>query len=158
MTSYIHEDGDTRELPQSSAAEAAARLATNSTCQVYVAKKAFTFADLQEADMSIDVDFAAALPDGAVVIGAGLNVIAAFDNVGNTASVVADIGIKSGDRDAFVDGAVLDAVAKVGSPAGVGMGTLVGAITPSVLVVPDVNGNTLTKGSAVAYVVYTLAF
>ena len=52
----------------------------------------------------------------------------------------------------------LDAVAKVGSPGGVGLGTLVGAVTPSILVDPDVLCNTITKGAAVAYVIYVLAF
>lgn len=158
MVNYAHEDGDVRELKPFSDYEAAALLSTYGIGTVHVALKEFTYSDLQEADMSIDVDFDAALPAGAVVIGAGLNVTAVFDNAGNTASAVADIGIKSGDRDAFIDGAALDAVAKVGSPHGVGMGTLVGAITPSILVVPDVNGNTLTKGAAVAYVLYVLAF
>lgn len=157
-TTYLHEDGGVRVLPEDSPLEAAAKLDRDAIGRIYFATKAFTYADLQEADMSIDVDFDAALPAGAMVIGAGLNVTAIFDNAGDTANVAADIGIKSGDRDAFVDGASLDAVAKVGSPAGDGMGTLVGAITPSVLVVPSVNGNTLTKGSAVAYVAYTLAF
>jgi hypothetical protein len=123
-----------------------------------IVSKAFGFADLAEADQDIDVDFDAALPAGAVVIGAGINVTAAFDNVGDTASVEADLGIKSGDRDAFCDGMSLDAIAKVGAISGAAMGTLVGAITPSVNVKPDVNGDTLTKGAAVAYVIYVLAF
>lgn len=125
--------------------------------EIHVVSKAFGFADLQEADQSIDVAFASALPAGAVVIGAGINVTAVFDNVGDTASVTADLG-HSGDVDAFCDGMSLDAIAKVGSPGGVAIGTLVGAVTPSVRVMPDVNGNTLTKGAAVAYVAYVEIF
>ena len=141
-----------------SAAQKAAEVAQLSLGSIYIAKKAFTYADLQEADQDIDVDFDDALPDGAGVICGGIKCTAIFDNVGDTADVEADLGIKGGDRDAFCDGLSLDAVAIVGSPAGVGMGTLVGAITPSVNVKPSVNGNTLTKGTAVAYLLYVLAF
>jgi len=125
-----------------------------------VVSKAFGFADVAAlgAVASGSIDFDDALPAGAVVIGAGVNVTALFDNVGNTASVSADLGIAGGDTDAFCDGVSLDAVASVGSPAGIGMGTLVGAVTPSVLVDPDVDCDEITKGAAVAYVIYTLAF
>jgi hypothetical protein len=124
---------------------------------IFIRSKAFTYADCQEADQDIDIAFAAALPAGAIVIGAGINVTAVFDNAGDTANVVADLG-HSGDKDAFCDGMSLDAIAKVGAVSGQAMGTLVGAVTPSINVLPSVNGNTLTKGTAVAYVLYTLAF
>lgn len=125
-----------------------------------VAYKSFDYTDVAAlgAVASGSIDFDAALPAGAVVVGGGINVTAIFDNAGDTASVVADLGIASGDTDAFCDGMSLDAVAKVGSPAGVGMGTLVGAVTPSILVDPDVNCDTITKGAAVAYVLYVEAF
>jgi hypothetical protein len=143
MISYTHTDGTQRSVPED--------------CPVlHTARKKFTFNDVQEADQSIDVDFDGPLPDGAVVVGAGIKVKQKFDNAGETAGVTADVGIKGGDRDAFCDGASLSAAGSVGSPAGVGMGTLVGAITPSVLVVPDVNGNTLTMGDAEAIIVYTV--
>jgi hypothetical protein len=130
------------------------------TAAVVTVSKAFTYATVAAlgAVASGSIDFDAALPAGAMVIAAGINVTAIFDNVTDTASATADLGIASGDTDAFVDGASLDAVAKVGSPAGVAMGTLVGAVTPSILVDPDVNCDTITKGSAVAYVSYILAF
>jgi hypothetical protein len=125
-----------------------------------VVSKAFDHTDVAALGAVADgyIDFAAALPAGAVVIGAGCNVTAVFDNAGDTADVALDIGIKSGDADAFVDGASLDAVAKVGSPAGAGLGTLVGAVTPSLFVNPTVNCDTITKGGAVAYLIYVLAF
>lgn len=125
---------------------------------VTVVSKSFGFADLQEADMSIDVAFAAAIPAGAIVLGGGFNVTAAFDNVGDTANVTADLGVQGGDVDGFCDGASLDAVAKSSGVSGALIGGLVGAITPSIRVLPDVNGNTLTKGAAVAYLAYIEAF
>lgn len=125
---------------------------------VYVASKAFTYADLTDADMQQSIDFAAALPAGAVVLGSGVNVTAIFDNAGDSASLTFDLGIKSGDTDCFIDGGSLNAVAKVSTPAGVSPTGLVGAITPSIIVDSSVNLDTLTKGSAVAYVLYALAF
>ncbi len=81
-------------------------------------------------------------------------VSAAFDNVGDTASLTFDLGIKSGDTDAFIDGGSLNAAASVRTPLGVVTGGYVGAITPSVIVDADVNLNTLTKGAATFYIYY----
>lgn len=132
-------------------------LAELAAVKTYIASKAFTFADLQEGDQDIDVAFAAALPAGAVVVGAGINVTAAFDNVGDSASVNATLGYAA-DKDGFRKTMALDAIAKVCGAVGDKMGGLVGAVTPLINVIPDVNGNTLTKGTAVAYVLYQLAF
>lgn len=115
---------------------------------------AFGFADLDESDGSQTLDFADALPAGAMVIGAGINCTAIFDNVGDSAGVTADVGISGGNTDGFIDGASLNAVAKVSDPTGTAMGGLVGAITPCVVVAADVNVDTLTKGAATAYVAY----
>ncbi len=125
---------------------------------IFVASKTVGFAALTDADMQQTVDFDEALPAGAVVVGSGANVTAIFDNVGDTASLTFDLGIKSGDTDAFVDGGSLNAVAKVCTPNGVTPSGLVGAITPSIIVDSSVNLNTLTKGAATFYVLYALAF
>lgn len=125
---------------------------------VSVATKAIGHADLTDADTQQTIDFDAALPAGAMVVASGANVTAIFDNAGDTASVTFDLGIKSGDTDCFVDGGSLNAVAKVCTPAGVSPTGLVGAITPSVIVDGSVNLDTLTKGAAVFYVAYVLAF
>lgn len=125
---------------------------------VKVASKAIGHADLTDADGAQTIDFDAALPTGAVVIGAGANVTEVFDNAGDTASCTFDLGIASGNTDGFVDGGSLNAIAKVGTPCGTDLGALVGEITPSVIVMADVNLDTLTKGAAVFYVLYTLAF
>lgn len=125
---------------------------------VKIASKTIGFADLTDADMQMDIAFAAALPAGALIVGTGANVTAIFDNVGDTASVTFDLGIGGGDTDAFIDGGSLNAVAKVSTPAGVQPVGLVGAITPSVRIDSSVNLNTLTKGAATFYVAYIEAF
>lgn len=157
MTTYKHEDGDVRTLPAYSAAEEAAILERDGIPRVHTISKAFTYANLQEADQSITINFSTALPDGAVVVGAGVKTTAIIDNAGDSASVVVDIG-HSGDTDAFCDGATCNAVGIDSGVSGVSMGLLVGAITPVITVVPSVNGNTLTKGAAVAYVSYFRAY
>lgn len=161
-TALITDLGGATPYATASGAEAsmAASVVASENARIVTVTKAIGFADVVAlgAVASGSIDFDDALPAGAVVVGGGINVTAAFDNVGDSASVTADLGIASGDTDAFCDGMSLDAIAKVGSPAGVGMGTLVGAVTPSVLVDPDVDCDTLTKGAAVAYVLYTLAF
>jgi hypothetical protein len=125
---------------------------------VQIASKAVGFADASAAGTTKTIDFAAALPAGAMVLGAGANVTAVFDNVGDTADVTFDLGIKSGDTDAFVDAGELNAVAKVSIPRGTGVPALVGGITPSIIIDGSVNLDTLTKGAAVFYVAYVEAF
>lgn len=124
------------------------------------ASKTVLFSDLTDADQQQDIAFDAALPAGAVIVGYGANVTAVFDNVGDTASVTFDLGTAAG-LDDLVDGGSLNSVAKVATPvpaAGPKAGQLVGAVTPSIRFDADVNLNTLTKGSATFYVLYTLAF
>lgn len=132
--------------------------AANAATGVTVVTKSVGFAALTDADTQQTVDFDAALPAGAMVVAAGGNVTAIFDNAGDTADLTFDLGIKSGDTDGFVDGGSLDAVAKVSVPRGVAIPGLVGAITPSIIIDSSVNLNTLTKGAAVFYVAYVLAF
>lgn len=137
--------------------EALAELETILSTGLGVASKAIGFADLTDSDGSQTIDFDDALPAGAMVVGYGANVTAIFDNVGDTAGVTFDLGIASGDTDVWVDGGSLNAVAKVSTPSGTGA-SLVGAVTPSVIIDADVDVDTLTKGAAVFYVVYTEPF
>lgn len=125
---------------------------------IEVAEKAVVFGDLTDADQQQTVDFASALPAGALVLGTGANVTATFDDVGDGATLTFDLGIKSGDTDVWIDGGSLNAVAKVYGPAGVAPVGLVGAVTPSIIFDADVNLNTLTKGAATFYVAYLEAF
>jgi hypothetical protein len=128
------------------------------TTGVVTVSKSVGYAAISDAGTTKTIDFDAALPAGACVVGAGANVTAIFDNAGDTASVTFDLGIKSGDTDGFVDGGSLNAVAKVGVPAGAALGALCGAITPSIIFDGSVNLDTLTKGAAVFYVSYVVMF
>lgn len=138
--------------------ELSTALAATSGANIVIASKSIGYAALTDADTQQTVDFDSALPAGAMVLAAGANVTAIFDNAGDTANLTFDLGIKSGDTDGFVDGGSLDAVGKVSVPRGVAIPGLVGAITPSVIVDSSVNLNTLTKGAAVFYVAYLIAF
>lgn len=126
-----------------------------------VASKTVAFGDITDAGTTHTIDFAAALPAGAYYLGAMANCTAIFDNAGDSASVTFDLGIKSGDTDAFLDGASLNSVAMVYTPVGVGLVAggsgvhgFAGGVTPSIIFTGDVNLDTLTKGSAVFYVYY----
>jgi hypothetical protein len=125
---------------------------------VFIVSKTVGHADLTDADMQQAVDFDAALPAGALVLGGGANVTALFDNVGDTADVTFDLGFLTGDTDAVVDGGSLNAIAKVSIPRGAAVPILPGALTPSVIFDGSVNLDTLTKGAATFYIAYTLAF
>jgi len=124
--------------------------------RVYTASKAIGFAEVAALGAVTDgsIDFDAALPAGAVRLATYLDVTAIFDNVGDTASLTADVGQSGGDTDGWIDGGSLNAVAKVASPVGVLPPNMEGGQTPSVLVHSDVNCDTITKGAMVAYVKY----
>lgn len=125
---------------------------------VSVASKTVAFGDLTDADQQMDIAFAAALPAGACILGCGANVTAAFDNAGDTASLTFDLGTSNGAAD-LVDGGSLNAAAKVSTPApAAGRPSLVGAVTPSIRFDSDVNLNTLAKGSAIFYILYSEPF
>jgi len=127
--------------------------------RIKTVSKSFSFTDVAAlgAVASGSIDFDAALPAGAIVVGAGVDVTAVFDNVGNSASVTIALGVKDGDTDGFMVAGAADTINKLGT-AGVLNGGLVGAVTPSILVDPSVNCDTITKGTAVAYVTYILAY
>ena len=122
------------------------------------ATKAFDYTDVAAlgASGSGSIDFAAALPANAITLGGFVDVTAIFDNATDTASGTFDLGVASGDTDVWVDGGSLDAVAKVGAPFGVAPCGFQGGATPSVLVAFDVNCDTITKGSGVAYLAYVV--
>jgi hypothetical protein len=126
--------------------------------RIKTVSKSFSFTDVAAlgANPNGVIDFAAALPANAIVIGAGVDVTAVFDNVGNTASMTIALGITGVDPDGFMVAGNADTVCKLGT-AGALNGGLVGAVLPSILVDPDVNCNTITKGTAVAYISYIVA-
>ena len=121
--------------------------------RVRKASLAVGFADLTASAGSQELPFAAALPAGAVILETGINVTEAFIDAG-AGVFTADMGINTGDVDAFVDGADIAAIAAVSSPKGTRPGGLVGAVTPSITVLADVDVDTSTAGALVAEVYY----
>jgi len=147
MTQYDNRDGKA-PWPGGNAALAAVA--------VRWAKKSFTFADVAAigATTSGAIDFDEALPATAMVLGAYFDVTAAFNNAGDTATVTGDLGAKSGNTDAWVDGAALGTIAKTGATIGATPCGFFGGVTPTIPIASDVNCNTITKGAATAWVAY----
>lgn len=138
------------------AAGIAGNLASITTLQgkrVRKASLAVGFADLVAAALLQELPFAAALPAGAVVLETGIDISAGFTD-GVAGVFTADLGINTGDVDAFVDGSDIASIAKVSSPKGVRPGGLVGAVTPSITVRGDVNVGTATAGALIAEIYY----
>lgn len=97
-----------------------------------------------------------ALPAGAVVLGAGIEVDTVLDD-GSTGVFTGDIGIQGGAVDAFINGADLETAGAQGLPQGAQIGSLVGAITPQLTVdAGAVNVNTAIQGSIRAKVLYAI--
>ena len=112
------------------------------------------FADLTDADGSQTFPFAAALPAGAAILGFGIDVTVGFTD-GVAGVFTADLGVNGGNIDAWLDGADIASIAKLNTPQGIdGGGGLVGAITPSITVLADVNVGTATAGALVAELYY----
>jgi len=97
------------------------------------ASLAIGFADLTASATSQSFDFADVLPSGAIIIGVGIDVSIAFDD-GSTGVYTADLGISSGDTDAFLNGVNLEVAAAHAVPQGVQPTGLVGAVTPALIV------------------------
>lgn len=124
---------------------------------VVVLEKSIGFADITDPTAAKTIDFDDVFPAGATYMGAAADVTAIFDNAGDSASVTFDLGIKSGDTDAFIDAGSLNAVAKVNTPQGVTLGgTALATFTPSIIFNGSVNLNTLTKGAARFTLAYLL--
>lgn len=62
------------------------------------------FADLTDADLQQDFDIGAALPAGAIVLYAYVDLTATFTG-GTISAMTCDIGVKGGDVDSIIDGA-----------------------------------------------------
>ncbi|MFB3094409.1 MAG: hypothetical protein ACE10O_00950 [Candidatus Acidiferrales bacterium] len=103
--------------------------------RVFKVTKSVVFGDLTAAAATQSIDFDAALPADACIVGFGLDVTDLFVTA-VAGNVGADLGVASGDTDVFLDGIAANMSAILGkkhSPAGVGPVGLVGAITPSIL-------------------------
>lgn len=123
---------------------------------IAIASKAIGHADLTAGATTQTINFGAALPANALILGGGANVTTAFNNAGNTDTTTFDLGFAG--TNVIVNGGSLNSIAKVSTPAGGSPTGLVGALTPSVKVNSSVNVNTITKGAAVFYVAYLGAF
>lgn len=113
-----------------------------------------TYVGLTDADQQQDFDVGAALPAGAFVLGSFLDVTVAFQNVGDTDTTTADLGVKSGDVDSLIDGADLGTIAKTDATIGAKPQGYYGGSTLQLRVDSDVNLDTLTAGSVTVNVFY----
>lgn len=110
------------------------------------------FGDLSDSDGAQTFPFAAALPANAFILAVGLNVTVGFTD-GSSGVFTADLG-DGVDIDAFLDGADLADIASVPIPQGAQPTGRVGAITPALTILADVNVDTATAGSVVAEILY----
>jgi len=119
------------------------------------ASRVIGFADIAALGAFVTgfIDFAAALPANAIVIGSYVNVTAIVDNVTDTATLTCDVGI-AGTINLLLDGVSLNGVAVLGAPLGTIPTGFKGPITVRVTIDSDVNLNTITKGSFTVHVVY----
>jgi hypothetical protein len=94
------------------------RLNTAYKTRIRKATLAIGHADLTDADSQQAFDFSAALPSDAYVIGRYIAVTEAFSD-GESGTATMDVGIKSGNTDAFLDAAdVSTATGNIDIPAG----------------------------------------
>lgn len=106
--------------------------------------KQITHADLTDADTQQQIDFDSALPAGALVVGAYAQVTTAMSG-GSVSACTADLGIKSGDTDCFLDAVNIftGAPSKASVPRGVAVPGHHGGGTPTIIV--DSTGDNLVN-------------
>lgn len=112
-------------------------------------------ADLTDTDTQQTIDFDSALPANAFVIGAYAEVATAMSG-GTVSACTADLGIKSGDTDAFLDAVdIFTAAGKFSVPRGVAVPGFHASGTPSIIV-DSTGGNldTLDAGDVTFFVLY----
>ncbi len=144
---------DTREAQlQADLNAAEASVVTLLAQRVQKATLAVGFADLTDSDGAQTIPFAAALPAGAVIVGMGLVVTEAFIDAG-VGVFTADLG-DGVVIDSMLNGADIAAIGEVSIPQGVQPSGLVGAITPAITVLADVNVDTATEGALSAEIYY----
>jgi hypothetical protein len=122
---------------------------------IRVATKQVTVADLTLGALSQLVDFDAALPAGAWVVGREITITTPFSGGGATAATV-DLGGKAVDEDAVVDGADVftgAATPKAGT-SGINPTGMLGGQTPTITVTSDVNVDTLLAGDVTVKLLY----
>jgi len=118
------------------------------------ASLAIGFADLTATATSQSFDFAATLPATAILVGSYIDVTVAFDD-GSTGVFTADVGVKSGDTDAIIDGADIETVAKTAAAKGADPYGFYGGVQVAVLVdAGAVNVDTATAGAMTVELFY----
>lgn len=114
-----------------------------------------TFADLTDSDTQQSIDLTGALPAGAIIVGAFLDVTATFTG-GTISAMTIDLGVKSGVTDSLLNAAdVFTATGRIGTPVGVSMAGFYGAVTLAIIF-DSTGGNldTATTGSVEINIVY----
>ncbi len=120
--------------------------------RVRIATLAVGFADLTDSDGAQTIAFGGALPAGAVVVGVGIDVTVGFtDGAGGV--FTADLGDGT-NIDSMLDGADIALVTEVAIPQGISPTGLVGAVTPAITVLADVNVDTATAGAMSVQILY----
>jgi hypothetical protein len=132
------------------------RVSRLNTARIKKATYALGHAGLTTVGTSQSFD-AAVIPENSIIVGCDINVTEAFTD-GAAGTFTADVGVKSGDTDAVLDGADLTtAIARLDSPRGVSglpcMLFLDGA-TMALKVDGSVNVSTATAGALVLSVYY----
>lgn len=126
--------------------------------KLQIASKAYDYTDFTAAAVSEAIDFDAALPANAVVLGAWIDVTTLFDSA-NTTSATASLGANGGTATSWVN--ALNVWADTGSTGAQGKSgpyTDTGdAETPTLTLTIDTdNVSALTQGACTAYVVYAV--
>jgi hypothetical protein len=120
------------------------------------ATKQITHADLTAAATTQTIDFDAALPADAFVIGVYAEVTTAMSG-GAVSACTADLGVKSGDTDGFMDAVDIftGAAEKASVPRGVAVPGHHGGTTPSIVVdSTGANVSVLTAGDVTFHVLF----
>ena len=122
------------------------KLVARDKAQVRIQRRelALTAALLTDADQQQDFDIGAALPAGAFVLGAYVNVATKFQNAGDSDATSVDVGVKSGDVDSIVDGLDLKTTGYSDATVGAKPYGFYGAVTLQARVDSTVNLNTIT--------------
>ncbi len=143
-----HQDGREKRNEASSSADIVALQGQ----RVRKATLAVVFGDLTDSDGAQTIPFAAALPADAIIVAVGLDVTVGFIDAG-IGVFTADLG-DGVTIDLLLNGADIASIAKVASPQGAQPAGLVGAVTPAITILADVNVDTSTAGALTAEIYY----
>lgn len=103
-------------------------------------------ADLTDGDTQQSFDIGAALPAGAILLGAFVDITTGFQNAGDTDTTTADLGIKGGDTDSIANDVDISTTGKTDATIGAKPSGFYGGETLSLEVNSDVNMDTITIG------------